>query len=162
MHERFSDRARHAMALANHEAGRLNHNYLIPAHLMLGLIAEGACVATETLRLLDVDLNKVREDVHRRLQGMEQRDSPGARAQSKELKQVIAAALKEAREHEHRYVGTEHLIVALLSQADTIPAQVLSSQGLKVDDVRAKALDVLRSTDDATTDLTHSRHGEFE
>ena len=63
MHERFSDRARHAMALANLEAGKLNHTELRPAHLMLGLIAEGECVATEALRLLDVDLIKVRAEV---------------------------------------------------------------------------------------------------
>ena len=54
MHERFSDRARHAMALANLEAGKLNHGHLAPGHLMLGLIAEGECVATEALSLLDV------------------------------------------------------------------------------------------------------------
>ncbi|MHC5110356.1 MAG: Clp protease N-terminal domain-containing protein [Planctomycetota bacterium] len=162
MHERFSDRARHAMALANQEAGRLNHNYLIPAHLMLGLIAEGACVATETLRLLDVDLNKVRDEVHEKLKGMEKRDSAGARAQSKELKEVIALAIKEAREHNHRYVGTEHLIVGLLSHTNSIPAQVLASQNLQVDSVREKALEVLRSTGEPANDLTHSRHGDFE
>ena len=63
MHERFSDRARHAMALANLEATNFNHNFLSPAHTLLGLIAEGKCVATETLRVLDVDLDKVREEV---------------------------------------------------------------------------------------------------
>ena len=68
MNERFSDRARHAMALANLEAGKLKHADLRPAHLMLGLIAEGECVATEALRLLDVDLDKVRMQVCDRME----------------------------------------------------------------------------------------------
>ncbi|MFQ5461212.1 MAG: Clp protease N-terminal domain-containing protein [Phycisphaerae bacterium] len=163
MHERFSDRARHAMALANLEAGKLNHSYLIPAHLMLGLIAEGACVATETLRLLDVDLDRVREEVYQQLQDHEKRDSAGARAQSKELKEVIHLAIQEARSFKHRYIGTEHLILGLLAHSESIPSKILRAQGLDLDTVRDQALSLLRAPQtDPQHDLSHLRHGDFE
>ena len=80
MHERFSDRARHALALANLEAGKANHDDLRPAHLMLGLIAEGECVATEALRVLDVDLDKVRAQISARMDKGEAEGSMGRRA----------------------------------------------------------------------------------
>ncbi|HUU84075.1 MAG TPA: Clp protease N-terminal domain-containing protein [Phycisphaerae bacterium] len=162
MHERFSDRARHAMALANLEAGRLNHSYLAPAHLMLGLIGEGECVATETLRLLEVDLDAVRDEVQAQMEAGDTEGRVGRRAQSKELKEVISLAIAEARKFNHRYVGTEHLIVALLAHGDSIPSRVLGKQGLDPDTLREKALATLRSNADAGQDLSHSRHGDFE
>ena len=133
MHERFSDRARHAMALANLEAGKLNHSDLRPAHLMLGLIAEGECVATEALRVLDVDLDKVRAEVSARMEKGEADGSLGRRAHTEELRAVINLAIQEARKFNHRYVGTEHLILGLLAHGKSIPAQVLHDQGLDPD-----------------------------
>ena len=162
MHERFSDRARHAMALANLEAGKFKHNYLTPAHLMLGLIAEGACVATETLRLLDVNLEKVRDEVRAQLKEGDAEGTLGARAQSKELKEVINLAIREAREFHHRYVGTEHLILGLVAHSDSLPSKVLRRQGVNLDTLREKALGLLRHADDPESDLAHSRHGHFE
>ena len=88
MYERFSDRARHAMALANLEASKLKHDYLAPAHLMLGLIAEGGCVATEALRQLDVDLQRVRDDVCSRMKEGAEAGSLGRRAHTKAMKSV--------------------------------------------------------------------------
>lgn len=162
MNERFSDRARHAMALANLEAGKLNHATLRPAHLMLGLIAEGHCVATEALRLLDVDLNKVREQVQAQLPAGNEAVPFGARTQSREIKEVFATAIKEARSHDHRYVGTEHLVIGLLAQTDSIPSRVLRAQNVDIDRVREKTMAVLRTPVDETHDLVHSRHGELE
>ena len=162
MHERFSDRARHAIALANREAGRLGHDYLAPAHLMLGLIAEGECVATETLRVLDVDLAAVRDEVQAQMTENGSSQSLGRRAQTKELKEVISLAIAEARKFNHRYVGTEHLILGLLAQTDNIPATVLGRQGVSLETVREKALAILRSSLDPSHDLAHSRHGDFE
>src|SRR3990172_8862312 len=109
MHERFSDRARHAMALANLEAGKLDHNYLAPGHLMLGLIAEGECVATEALRLLDVDLDRVRDEVAARMGRGEAGGVLGRRAQTDETKEVMTLAIAEARKFrsEERRVGEE-------------------------------------------------------
>ncbi len=162
MHERFSDRARHAMALANLEASKMGHNYLAPAHLMLGLIAEGACVATEALRVLDVDLNAVRDEVCAQMRSGDGEPSPARRAHSKELKEVIALAIAEARKLHHRYVGTEHLVLGLLEHADSIPSRVLHGQGIDVPTLREKALAMLRSSADVSQDVSHSRHGDFE
>jgi len=162
MHERFSDRARHAFALANLEAGKLNHNYLAPGHLMLGLIAEGACVATEALRLLDVDLDEVRDQVKARMEAGDGGGSVGRRAQTKETKEVIALAINEARRFGHRYVGTEHLVLGLVASSESIPAQVLSRQGVQIAALREKALGMLRVSVDPSHDLAHSRHGDFE
>ena len=162
MHERFSDRARHAMALANREASRLNHANLEPAHLMLGLIAEGQCVAMEALRLLDVDLDKVRDEVSARLKEGDASVSVGRRAHGDKLRAVIQLAIQEARKFNHRYVGTEHLLLGLLAHGDSIPAEVLKGQGLDLDQLREKTLALLRSSVDASHDLAHSRHGDFE
>lgn len=163
MHERFSDRARHAMALANLEATRFNHNFLSPAHTLLGLIAEGKCVATETLRVLDVDLDKVREEVRQELERLDA-DEPsfGLRAQTKETKKVISVAIAEARKLGHRYVGTEHLVLALLQVGGSIPARVLERHGVQTDVVREKTLAILRSSEEVAEDLSRSRHGDFE
>lgn len=161
MNERFSDRARHAMALANAEATRLRHNYLGPAHLMLGLIREGKSVATEALRVMDVNLEAVRRDVAADLtEGSD--DSVGARAHSEELKEVIRRAIEEARQFNHRYVGTEHLVLGLLALPDSTPARALRKQGLNIDALRDRALGLLRGGVDAEHDLAHSRHGNFE
>ena len=162
MHERFSDRARHAMALANLEAGKLNHNYLSPAHLMLGLIAEGECVATETLRMLRVDLDAVRDEVRALMETGDSKGSVGRRANTKELNEVMNLAIQEARRFGHRYVGTEHLILGVLSSAESIPARVLRKQGIDLAKLRDKTLAVLRSEIEASHDLAHSRHGDFE
>jgi len=162
MHERFSDRARHAMALANLEAGKLNHGHLAPGHLMLGLIAEGECVATEALRLLDVDLDKVRDEVAARMERGDSGGVLGRRAQTDETKEVIALAIAEARKFGHRYVGTEHLVLALLQLSDGLPSKVLRQQGVQLETLREKVLGMLRSSVDPTHDLAHSRHGDFE
>ena len=162
MYERFSDRARHAMALANREASRLNHDYLAPAHLMLGLIAEGRCVATEALRLLDVDLDAVRDNVRARMEVGTDSGSIGRRAHTKAMKAVIEQAIAEARKLGHRYVGTEHLLMALLAREDEIPERVLREAGVKIDLLRERALAMLRDGIDDDHDLAHSRHGHFE
>lgn len=162
MQERFSDRARHAMALANLEAGKLNHENLAPGHLMLGLISEGNCVATETLRVLDVDLDRVRDAVRGQMEKGDGGSIVGRRAQSAELKEVIALAISEARKFGHRYVGTEHLILGLLEHENSLPSQVLRAEGLELHALREKVLAILRSSVDPTHDLAHSRHGDFE
>lgn len=162
MQERFSDRARHAMALANQEAGRLNHNYLAPEHILLGLIAEGACVATEALRLLDVDVDKVRDKVASQLKRGNGNGSVGRRPQTEETKAVIAMAISEARRFEHRYVGTEHLVLALLQQPEGLPARALREQGVEISRLRDKVVGLLTSSVEEDHDLAHSRHGDFE
>lgn len=163
MNERFSDRARHALALANLEAGKLRHTYLAPGHIMLGLIAEGKSVATETLRLFDVDLEKVRSQVRSEMgEGEAASGRIGARTQTQETKEVIARAIDEARKFGHRYVGTEHITLGLLAQEDSLPSRILRAQGVRIDSLREKTLAALRSEIDPSHDLVHSRHGHFE
>ena len=162
MYERFSDRARHAMALANLEASKLKHDYLAPAHLMLGLIAEGGCVATEALRQLDVDLQRVRDDVCSRMKEGAETGSLGRRAHTKAMKSVTEAAIQEARKLGHHSVGTEHLLIAMLCQKDAIPARVLHQLGISVDDLRERSLAMLRDTADHDGDASGSRGGDFE
>jgi ATP-dependent Clp protease ATP-binding subunit ClpA len=162
MHERFSDRARHAMALANQEAGRLKHEYLAPAHIMLGLIAEGKCVATEALRVLHVDLDRVRKQVASQLGEGSTGGGVGLRAQSDATKAVIALAVEEARKLGHRYVGTEHLVLALLAYEQGIPSQVLRGEGVDANQLRERILAMLRSNVDPSHDVSHSKHGDFE
>ena len=162
MQERFSDRARHAMALANQEAGRLNHNYLAPEHILLGLISEGACVATEALRLLDVDVDKVRDKVASQMKRGDGNGFVGRRPQTNETKEVISLAITEARNSEHRYIGTEHLVLALLQLPEALPARVLHEQGVELGRLREKVLAMLKSSLEEGHDLAHSRHGDFE
>ena len=162
MQERFSDRARHAMALANLEANKFNHDYLAPAHLMLGLIAEGKCAATEALRLLDVDLEKVRDNVRGLMPDGDKAGSIGRRAHTKGMKSVIESAIHEARKLGHRYVGTEHLLIALLCQDDAIPARVLHELGVSVGELRERSLAMLSQTAPDDQDTTDSHQGHFE
>ncbi len=162
MHERFSDRARHAMALANREAGELGHDYIAPAHIMLGIIAEGHCVATEALRVLDVNLDAVRDQVARQMKAGNAPETVGRRAQTKETKEVIAMAVAEARKLGHRYIGSEHLVLALLAYQNGIPSKVLNEYGVNAEELREKVLAMLHSSVDSDHDLAHSRHGDFE
>jgi len=163
MHERFSDRARHAMALANLEATRFNHNFLAPAHLMLGLIAEGECVATTALETLDVNLETIRDRVRSALAERGSGDtSVGLRAQTKEMKQVVAAAIEEARRFGHRYVGTEHLILGLLQVPEGIPYRILRDEGVDLEVLREKTLGLLREPGDDAQSGTPARRGDFE
>lgn len=150
------------MALANREAGTLNHDSLTPAHLLLGLIAEGNCVATETLRVLNVNLDRVRDEIRAAMKEGDGHGTVGRRAHTQELKEVITLAIDEARKFGHRYVGTEHLILGILASSESIPSIVLRRQGVDLGTLREKVLGLLRSSVDPSHDLAHSRHGEFE
>ncbi len=162
MKERFSDRARHAMALANLEASKMHHGYLAPGHLMLGLVGEGTSVATQTLRVLNVDLDRLREGVRERMAGGQNDETVGRRAHTKEMKEVISLSIKEARKFGHRYIGTEHMILGLLAFDDGIPANALKDQGIDLPTLREKALSLLGESDGVSDDVSHSRHGDFE
>jgi ATP-dependent Clp protease ATP-binding subunit ClpA len=150
------------MALANREATSLNHPSLEPAHLMLGLIAEDMCVAMETLRVLDVDLEAVRDGVRSKMAAAGPNATIGRRAHGEKLREVMQLAIEEARKFSHRYVGTEHLLLGLLAHGDSIPGQVLRDQGLDLDQLREKILALLHSSVTESHDLSHSRHGDFE
>jgi ATP-dependent Clp protease ATP-binding subunit ClpA len=163
MHERFSDRARHAMALANLEATRLKHGFLAPAHLMLGLIAEGECVATAALVGLNVNLETIRDRVRSELAQRGSDDtSVGRRAQTKEMKQVVSSAIEEARRFGHRYVGTEHLVLGLLQVPEGIPYKILRDEGVDLEVLREKTLALLREPIEDGAAKQPARRGDFE
>lgn len=139
MFERFTDRARKAMALANQEAQRFNHQFLGSEHLLLGLVKEGSGVAANVLKNLDVDLRKVRLEVEKLVKSGPDMVTMGKLPQTPEMKRAIEKAIEEARGLDHNYVGTEHLLLGLLQDPDTMAGKVLSGLGLAPDGVRVRS-----------------------
>ena len=117
MYERFTDRARKVMQLANQEAQRFNHEYVGTEHVLLGLIKEGSGVAANVLRNLDVDLRKIRNEVEKIVQAGPEMVTMGKLPQTPRAKKVIEYAIEEARNLNHNYVGTEHLLLGLVARA---------------------------------------------
>ncbi|MFN0010469.1 MAG: ATP-dependent Clp protease ATP-binding subunit [Phycisphaerales bacterium] len=143
MFERFTDRARKVMALANQEAQRFNHEYIGTEHILLGLVKEGSGVGANVLKNLDVDLRKVRLEVEKLVKAGPEMVTMGKLPQTPRAKKVIEYAIEEARNLNHNYVGTEHLLLGLLREHDGVAAQVLMNLGLKLDQVREEVLNLL-------------------
>jgi ATP-dependent Clp protease ATP-binding subunit ClpC len=129
MFERFTDRARKVMALANQEAQRFNHEYIGTEHILLGLVKEGSGVGANVLKNLDVDLRKVRLEVEKLVKRGPDMVTMGKLPQTPRAKKVIEYAIEEARSLNHNYVGTEHLLLGLLREQDGVAAQVLMNLG---------------------------------
>jgi ATP-dependent Clp protease ATP-binding subunit ClpC len=145
MYERFTDRARKVMQLANQEAQRFNHEYIGTEHILLGLVKEGSGVAANVLKNLDIDLRKIRLEVEKIVQhgpGGEQ-VVMGRLPHTPRAKKVIEYSVEEARNLNHNYVGTEHLLLGLLREQEGVAAQVLMNLGLKLEDVREEVLNLL-------------------
>src|SRR5688572_4632459 len=145
MYERFTDRARKVMQLANQEAQRFNHEYIGTEHILLGLVKEGSGVAANVLKNLDVDLRKIRLEVERIVQPVAGGDQVvmGRLPHTPRAKKVIEYPIQEARHPNHNYVGTEHLLLGLLREQEGVAAQVLMNLGLKLEDVREEVLNLL-------------------
>jgi len=143
MFERFTDRARKVMALANQEAQRFNHEYIGTEHILLGLVKEGSGVGANVLKNLGVDLRKVRLEVEKVVKSGPEMVTMGKLPQTPRAKRVIEYAIEEARQLNHNYVGTEHLLLGLLREQEGVAAQVLINLGLKLDDVREEVLNLL-------------------
>ena len=118
MYERFTDRARKVMQLANQEAQRFNHEYIGTEHILLGLVKEGSGVAANVLKNLDVDLRKIRIEVEKIVQAGPDMVTMGKLPQTPRAKKVIEYAMDEARNLNHNYVGTEHLLLGLLREQE--------------------------------------------
>jgi ATP-dependent Clp protease ATP-binding subunit ClpC len=145
MYERFTDRARKVMQLANQEAQRFNHEYIGTEHILLGLVKEGSGVAANVLKNLDIDLRRIRLEVEKIVQtgpGSEM-VTMGKLPQTPRAKKVIEYSIEEARNLNHNYVGTEHLLLGLLREQEGVAAQVLVNLGLKLEDVREEVLNLL-------------------
>src|SRR6202453_2780453 len=143
MYERFTDRARKVMQLANQEAQRFNHEYIGTEHILLGLVKEGTGVAANVLKNLDIDLRKIRLEVEKIVQAGPDMVTMGKLPQTPRAKKVIEYSVEEARNLNHNYVGTEHLLLGLLREQEGVAAQVLMNLGLKLEDVREEVLNLL-------------------
>ena len=143
MYERFTDRARKVMQLANQEAQRFNHEYIGTEHILLGLVKEGSGVAANVLKNLDVDLRKIRLEVEKLVQSGPEMVTMGKLPQTPRAKKVIEYSMEEARNLNHNYVGTEHILLGLLREQEGVAAQVLMNLGLKLEEVREEVLNLL-------------------
>src|SRR5208283_5269690 len=143
MFERFTDRARKVMALANQEAQRFNHEYIGTEHILLGLVKEGSGVGASVLKNLDIDLRKVRLEVEKLVKSGPHMVTMGKLPQSPGAKQAIEYSIQEARNFNHNYVGTEHLLLGLLREHDGVAAQVLLNLGLKLEQLRQETLNMI-------------------
>src|ERR1700678_539909 len=143
MYERFTDRARKVMQLANQEAQRFNHEYIGTEHILLGLVKEGSGVAANVLKNLDIDLRKIRLEVEKIVQSGPDMVTMGKLPQTPRAKKVIEYSIEEARNLNHNYVGTEHLLLGLIREQEGVAAQVLMNLGLKLEDVREEVLNLL-------------------
>ena len=140
--DKFTDRARKVLTLAQDEAQRFNHNYIGTEHLLLGLVREGEGVAARVLENMDVQLPKVRTAVEFII-GRGDRPVVGEIGLTPRAKNVIELAVDEARRLNHHYIGTEHLLLGLVREGEGIAAGVLESLGVNLDKVRAQVIHVL-------------------
>ena len=140
--DRFTDRARKVLTLAQDEAQRFNHNYIGTEHLLLGLVREGEGVAAKVLENLSVELAKVRQAVEFII-GRGERPVLGEIGLTPRAKKVIELAIDEARRLGHNYIGTEHLLLGLVREEGGIASGVLESLGVSLDKVRHEVVRVL-------------------
>src|SRR5690242_7425886 len=140
--EKFTDRARKVLTLAQEEAQRFNHNYIGTEHLLLGLIREGDGVAARVLKNLGIELSKVRAATEFIIKRGE-RAVMGEIGMTPRAKKVIELAVDEARRLNHHYIGTEHLLLGLIREGEGIAAGVLESLGVNLEKVRAQVMQVV-------------------
>jgi len=141
--DRFTKRASHVLKLSQEEAQRFQHNYVGTEHLLLGLIQEGGGAATEVLNNLGVKGEQIRHDVEA-IVGRGERAVTGEAALTPRAKKVIEFAVDEARRLNHRFIGTEHLLLGLIREGEGIAANVLKNLGLQLEQVRTETREVLR------------------
>jgi ATP-dependent Clp protease ATP-binding subunit ClpC len=143
MFERFSDRARKVLALANQEAQRFNHEYIGTEHILLGLVKEGSGVGANVLKNLGVDFRRVRLEVEKLVTSGPDMVTMGKMPQTPRAKKAIEYAVEESRNLGHNYIGTEHLLLGLLREHDGIAAQVLMGLGIAIEQTRKEVVDLL-------------------
>ena len=148
MFERFTDRARRVVVLAQEEARMLNHNYIGTEHLLLGLIHEGEGVAAKALESLGISLEAVRAQVEEII-GQGQQAPSGHIPFTPRAKKVLELSLRESRQLGHDYIGTEHILLGLLREGEGVAAQVLARLGADLNRVRQQVIELL-----------HGRRGE--
>ena len=148
--EKFSERARRVLSLAQEEAQRFNHNYIGTEHILLGLVRETEGVAARVLANLGIDLNKVRSAVEFII-GRGEKPVQGEIGLTPRAKKVVELAVDEARRMNHTYIGTEHLLIGLLREGEGVAAGVLESLGITLDKVRTETHRILSQSSPASS-----------
>jgi ATP-dependent Clp protease ATP-binding subunit ClpC len=144
MFERFTDRARRVVVLAQEEARMLNHNYIGTEHILLGLIHEGEGVAAKALESLGISLEAVRQQVEEII-GQGQEAPSGHIPFTPRAKKVLELSLRESRQLGHDYIGTEHILLGLIREGDGVAAQVLVKLGGDLNRVRQRVIELLQN-----------------
>ncbi|MGC0143080.1 ATP-dependent Clp protease ATP-binding subunit [Pseudactinotalea sp. Z1732] len=142
MFERFTDRARRVVVLAQEEARMLNHNYIGTEHILLGLIHEGEGVAAKALESLSISLEAVRQQVQEII-GEGQQAPSGHIPFTPRAKKVLELSLREALQLGHNYIGTEHILLGLIREGEGVAAQVLTKLGADLNRVRQQVIQLL-------------------
>jgi hypothetical protein len=151
MFERFTDRARRVVVLAQEEARHLDHNYIGTEHILLGLIHEGDGVAARALTALDISLEAVRGEVEE-IVGHGAEESSGHIPFTPRAKKVLELSLREALALGHNYIGTEHILLGLIREGEGVAAQVLVKLGASFDLVRLKVIQILADASQLQTE----------
>jgi ATP-dependent Clp protease ATP-binding subunit ClpC len=142
MFERFTDRARRVVVQAQQEARNLDHNYIGTEHILLGLVHEGNGVAAKALESLGISLETVRQRVEEVIARGEYASS-GHIPFTPQAKKLLELSLRETRSLGHTYIGTEHILLALIRQGDSVAAQVLTGLGADLNAVREQVIRLL-------------------
>ena len=143
MFERFTERARRVIILAREEAGRFRHDFVGTEHILLGLIRDGEGIATAVLQRLGLRLETVKAEVERALAGFPKTLTFGEVPFTPQAKRVLELSIEEARQLGHNYIGTEHLLLGLMKEGQSIAAKILESLGARLDEVRQETLALL-------------------
>src|SRR5687767_11280478 len=149
MYERFTDRARKVMQLANQEAMKFNHEYIGTEHILLGLVQEGSGVAANVLKNMNIDLEKIRHEVEKIVKTGPSMVTMGQLPFTPRAKKVLELSMEEASQLSHNYIGTEHLLLGLIRENEGIAAQVLMNLGVKLDEVREEVLEFLGASENS-------------
>jgi ATP-dependent Clp protease ATP-binding subunit ClpC len=162
--ERFSDRARRVVVLAQEEARMLNHDHIGTEHILLGLVREGEGVAARVLTVMEIRLEDVRREVEEIIG--HGRSAPAAQIPfTPRAKKVMELSLREALQLGHNYIGTEHILLGLVREGEGVGAEVLRKRGATLDGVRAQVVSLLSgevggSREAASTPPEPARHDE--
>ncbi len=143
MFERFTDRARKVFALANQEAQRFNHEYIGTEHILLGLIKEGSGVAANVLKNMKIDLRKIRLEVEKLVKPGPEMVTMGKLPKTPRTQKLIDHAIEDAKDMNNNYVGTEHILLGMLHDADSIACNILMNLGVSTKKVHKAILDLL-------------------
>jgi ATP-dependent Clp protease ATP-binding subunit ClpC len=162
MFEKFTDRARRVLVLAQEEARMLNHNYIGSEHILLGLIHEGEGVAAKALESLGISLDAVRQQVEEII-GQGQQAPSGHIPFTPRAKKVLELGLRESLQLGHNHIGTEHILLGLLREGEGVAAQVMVRLGADLNRVRREVIRLVSGdvSDEGIGDLAGAAEREF-